>query len=161
MTTTEISTLRYQPIPAEVLEHARTVGLDASGNPVEHLIADGGEPLRCCLRNAEPGESAILFGYEPPIPASPYRAMGAVFAHAEPCAGPKTTDTYPADWVGRPQALRAYDARGWIHPATTTHDGADPDAAVAAILADETVAQLHSHNLAYGCYMFAVTRAIP
>lgn len=84
--------------------------------------------------------------------------MGAVFAHAELCAGPERTDAYPADWHGRPQALGAYDERGWIHPATTMHDGSDPEAVNAAILADATVVQLHSHNLAYGCYMFAVTR---
>jgi hypothetical protein len=158
MTPTQTTTFSYLPLPSEVLDDLRASGRDASGNPIEHLVAEGGEPLRCCLRTAQPGEAAILFGYEPPLPASPYRAMGAVFAHAEGCDGPERSDAYPTDWYGRPQALRAYDERGWIHPATTTHDGSDPEAEIAAILADPTVVQLHSHNLAYGCYMFAVTR---
>ena len=78
-----------------------------------------------------------------------------MFVHAEPCGGP--TDTgYPSEWR-RPQVLRAYDERGWIHPATTTHDGTDPEAALARVLATPGVVEVHSRNVAYGCYMFAAT----
>jgi len=140
------------------LNDLRLSGLDASGNRVERLIASGGEPVRCCLRDAAAGEELILFGYEPPLPASPYREVGAVFAHATPCAEPATESRYPADWYGRPQVLRAYDKRGWIHPATQVHDGRDPEAAIRAVLADPTVALLHSRNIAYGCFMFAAAR---
>ena len=54
--------------------------------------------------------------------------------------------------------LRAYDARGWIHPSTRVHDGSDPEAAIAAVLAHQDVVEVHSRNVAYGCYMFRVTR---
>jgi Protein of unknown function (DUF1203) len=157
MTTT--ATFQIQAIPADVLDGVRASGVDTSGNPVEHIIAKGGEPLRCCLRGAERGEELILFGYEPPIPASPYREIGAVFAHARPCAGPAAADRYPSDWLGRAQVLRAYDRRGWIHGATRTHDGKDPEAVIAEMLADPDVEQIHSRNIAYGCYMFKITRA--
>ena len=53
--------------------------------------------------------------------------------------------------------LRAYDNRGWIHPATRVHDGSDPEAAIAAVLAEPGVVEVHSRNIAYGCFMFAVT----
>lgn len=138
----------------DVLARVRTTGVDVSGTPVVHLHADGGEPLRCCLRNAEPGEPLILFGYEPPIGASPYREIGAVFAHAEPCTGPSAG--YPAAWRGKPQVLRAYDRRGWIRDAVV-HDGRDPEAAIARLFADPETVQLHSRNVAYGCFMFVVT----
>jgi hypothetical protein len=162
MTTTAIPFL-IEAISAEVLAGVRASGADVSGNPVEHLVAEGGEPLRCCLRDAESGERAILFGYEPPIcsppiPASPYREIGAVFAHAERCAGPVPRQGYPPDWRGRPQVLRAYDRRGWIHDATRVHDGDDPVAVIAEMLADPDVVRIHSRNVAWGCYMFAVTR---
>ena len=75
-----------------------------------------------------------MFGYRPPTPQGPYREVGAVFAHADRCEG-YAGDGYPSDWLDRPQVLRAYDDRGWIHPATTTHDGTDPEAALAAVLA--------------------------
>lgn len=122
--------------------------------------AGGGEPLRCCLRDAVEGEELLLFNYEPPLPgdASPYQEKGAVFTHAGECAGPASVTSYPPDWVGRRQALRAYDERGWIHPSTHVHDGTDPDAAIASVLAHPEVVEVHSRNLAYGCYMFRVTR---
>jgi hypothetical protein len=122
------------------------------------MTATGGEPLRCCLRDAAEGEELLLFNYEPPLPDSPYREKGAVFTHASPCEGPSSVTSYPADWMGRPQALRAYDSRGWIHPATRMHDGTDPSAALAEVLAEPGVVEVHSRNLAYGCYMFRVTR---
>ena len=158
MTTTTTTAFQVRALPAEVLDAVRSSRVDVSGHPIEHLVAAGGEPLRCCLRNAEPGEQTILFGYEPPIPASPYREIGPVFAHAQRCAGPARIDGYPAGWRGKPQVLRAYDRRGWIHPATRVHDGTDPEAVIAEILADPDVAQIHSRNVAYGCFMFTVVR---
>ena len=131
--------------------------LTARGDGVT-VTAGGGESLRCCLRDANAGEDLVLFNYSPPLPdGSPYQERGAVFTHAGPCAGP-ASGGYPADWVGRPQVLRAYDARGWIHPATCVHDGSDPEAAVAAVLAHPEVVEVHSRNVAYGCYMFTITR---
>lgn len=64
---------------------------------------------------------------------------------------------YPRDWSRRPQVLRAYDERGWIHPATLVQDGTDPAAELAAVLAEPGVVVVHSRNVAYGCYMFAAT----
>jgi uncharacterized protein DUF1203 len=155
--TTTANPFQIHSLPAEVCDGVRAGGVDASGTPVEPVVADGGEPVRCCLRDARAGEELILFGYEPPLPASPYREVGAVYAHAQPCAGPADAGSYPPDWRGRPQVLRAYDRRGWIHEAST-HDGQQPEAAIAAMLADPAVIQIHSRNIAYGCFMFAVTR---
>jgi hypothetical protein len=39
------------------------------------------------------------------------------------------------------------------------HDGRDPEAVIAALLADPEVAQVHSRNVAWGCYMFTIIRA--
>ena len=154
--TTLTSTTVIRALPAEVLDGVRTTGRDVSGSPVEPVWADGGEPLRCCLRDAVPGEALLLFGYAPQTPRGPYREVGPVFAHAGPCAGFPGTG-YPDDWRQRPQVLRAYDHRGWIHPATTVHDGSDPAAALAEVLAVPGVVEVHSRNIAYGCYMFAAS----
>jgi hypothetical protein len=148
---------RIQAIPSEILTGVRDSGRDVSDHPVTLVTAGGGEPLRCCLRDAVEGEELILFGYEPVLPASPYREIGPVFAHAGACPS-DTADGYPADWRGRKQILRAYDKRGWIHPSTRVHDGSAPEAEIAAILADPEVEQIHSRNVAYGCFMFAITR---
>ena len=158
MTSTTTTSFQVHALTSDVLDGVRASGVDVSGHPIAHLVAAGGEPLRCCLRNAEPGEDAILFGYEPLIPASPYREVGAVFAHAQPCDGPAHIEGYPAAWRGKPQVLRAYDRRGWIHSATQVHDGSDPEAVITGMLADPDVAQIHSRNVVWGCYMFEVTR---
>ena len=155
--TSTATTFTVETIAEQDLDRARGGGLDVSGNPVAHVTLAGGEPLRCCLRDAEPGEAAILFGYEPQLPASPYREIGAVFAHATACAGPESQTGYPTAWRGRPQVLRAYDRRGWIHTARV-HDGDDPESAIGELLADPAVEQIHSRNVAYGCYMFTIRR---
>jgi uncharacterized protein DUF1203 len=145
-------------IPEEVLARVRASGVDTSGNAVVELAAEGdGEPLRCCLRNARRGEAIMLFGYEPPIgEGSPYREIGAVFAHAERCGGP-VDGGYPEAWRGKPQVVRAYDRRGWIRDALV-HDGAEPEREIARLFDDPDVVQVHSRNVAYGCFMFRATR---
>jgi hypothetical protein len=154
----ESMSFEIHPLPIAILNQIRDTGRDVSGNPVERVVANGGEPLRCCLRDARAGEECILFGYEPSIPVSPYREIGAVFAHGVVCAGPQSTVSYPAGWLGRPQVLRAYDTRGWIHPATTVHDGSRPETVIGELLSHPDVVQIHSRNVAYGCYMFRITR---
>jgi Protein of unknown function (DUF1203) len=154
------ASVQIHALPAAVLDDVRASGVDISGSPVEQVAASGGgEPLRCCLRDAVAGERLILFGYRLDLPATPYREVGPVFAHADTCNRAEVTDEYPTGWLGRPQVLRAYDARGWIHPSTQVHDGSDPMPLIEAMLADPEVAQIHSRNVAYGCYMFKVTRA--
>jgi hypothetical protein len=152
-----MTTFRIHALPEEVLARVRASGIDASGNRVEEVSAEGGEPLRCCLRNARPAEALILFGYEPPIGNSPYHEVGAVFAHAERCAGPESGDAYPSAWRNKPQVLRSYDRRGWIRDAVI-HHGTDAEEHIARLLADPEAVQLHSRNVAYGCFMFRVTR---
>jgi len=39
------------------------------------------------------------------------------------------------------------------------HDGKDPETVIARLLGDPEAVQLHSRNVAYGCFMFVVTRA--
>jgi hypothetical protein len=156
MTTTQIAYAVHE-VPDVVLADVRSTGRDVSGNTVVQLTAEGGEPLRCCLRDAQSGEQLMLFGYEPELPPSPYREVGAIFAHAQACEGPGATDRYPSAWRGRPQVLRAYDQRGWIRTATV-HDGSQPDTVIADMLADPEIVQVHSRNVAYGCFMFQITR---
>jgi hypothetical protein len=153
-----MSDFQIHALPAGVLADVRANGVGVAGVPAERVVATGGEPVRCCLRDAAPGEELLLFGYEPPLPTSPYREVGPVFVHASACPGTAAPDTYPKAWYGRPQVLRAYDERGWIHPATRVHDGTRPEAVIAEMLADPDVVLIHSRNVAYGCYMFTVTR---
>jgi hypothetical protein len=154
---TSLAELVIVPIAREVIDRQRSIARCADDAASVEILATGGEPLRCCLRNAGPGESLILFNYEPLLPESPYREKGAVFAHASPCLVAPDAHEYPSEWRGKPQVLRAYDVRGWIH-AATVHDGASPEAAVRAAFDDSEVVEVHSRNVAYGCFMFAIRR---
>jgi hypothetical protein len=154
----DASLFEISAIPAELLSQVYATRTDVSGNAVVEVKATGGEPLRCCLRDALPGEDLLLFGCEPPLPTSPYREVGAIFTHAAPCGGPATTTTYPSGWRGRRQVLRAYDQRGWIWGARL-HDGTNPEAVIMELLENKDVVELHSRNVEYGCYMFHVRRS--
>lgn len=146
------------PIASEVIDERRSEAGRADAASAVALAAGGGEPLRCCLRNADPEEQLILFNYEPLLPdESPYQERGAVFAHQSPCDLAPNPRTYPPDWRGRPQVLRAYDKRGWIHSASV-HDGSSPEDAINAAFADSEVVEVHSRNVAYGCFMFSLRR---
>ncbi|MEV4120267.1 DUF1203 domain-containing protein [Micromonospora sp. NPDC049645] len=151
------TSFRVHAVAAATLDEIRRTGRDAADQAVESVVAGGGEPLRCCLRDAEEGEELALFGYAPPGTAGPYREIGPVFAHAAACSGPDGAGGHPAAWRGRPQVLRAYDREGRICGGRL-HDGADPETVIAELFADASVWQLHSRNVVYGCFMFAVRR---
>ncbi len=154
---TSSETFVVSALPSDLLEQVRRTDRDASGNPPARMVAEGGEPLRCCLRDATAGEALMLFGFEPPTPRGPYREIGPVFAHDEACRGWAGAG-YPSGFRGRAQILRAYDDRGWIHDASAAHDGSDAEGALAAVLAAPGVVEVHSRNVVHGCYMFGVTR---
>lgn len=148
--------LQIQPVDPVAVELARSTRRDVNDTPVETVLATGGEALRCCLTDAARGDDLLLFGYRPHLPAaSPYLETGAIFVHATTCVGPSSKSSYPSAWLHRPQVLRAYDRRGWIHPATTAHNGADAPTALRHVLAQEGVVEVHSRNTLHGCFMFA------
>jgi hypothetical protein len=155
------TTYRLLPMPPDVLADARAGRPDAWGHAAVGVTAVGGEPVRCCRTDAAAGERLLLVAFRPPLPRddSPYQETGAVFVHAEVCAGPVSADAYPVGWLPRPQVLRAYDERGWIHPATRVHDGTDPERELAEVLATPGVVEVHSRNVAYGCWMFTAVPA--
>ena len=147
---------RLVGIPEDVLDAIRRGEPDAWGRPADQVTAEGGEPVRCCRRDAEAGEHLLLFAFRPSVPGtgSPYQEVGAVFVHADPCQEPAEEAEYPPEWRARPQVLRAYDDRGWIHPATRVHDGTDPEVQLREVLAAPGVVEVHSRNIGYGCWMF-------
>jgi hypothetical protein len=155
MTTT---TFRIDAIPADRLNHLRSTRTDDAGEPLRPFVTDeAGAPLRCCLRDADAGERLVLIAYRPDGTAGAYREIGPVFVHAEPCEGYDPTIGYPEGFRPRPQIFRAYDKKGRITDAVLV-EGADAEPALEKLLADLGIATIHSRNVLYGCYMFAINR---
>jgi hypothetical protein len=129
--------------------------------PTEHarmLDSDGGDPLRCCLRDSHRGERIVLASVTPPGPRGAYAESGPVFLHPDDCGGPAQLG-YPDAFRRRTQVFRAYSADGRIVGGQVVRPEDDQEAVAEGLLADEGVAFLHSRNVVYGCYMFAIHRA--
>lgn len=171
-TLTDRRTFEVRPIPPEVVREL-LVRDDAGHPPRLQADADGGSPLRCCLRPARPGELTALVSYAPlrrwarqtGADPGPYDEAGPVFVHApgEPCAGPAGTG-YPG-WAARGnRVLRAYDASGCIIggrlvPADPDGSPASAEQALAELLGDPEVALVHARAVEFGCFTFEVRRA--
>lgn len=159
-----------RPIDPTALKQLRTT--DDAGRPcAPYVDAEGGDPLRCCLRPIAPGEKVALVSYAPlrrwaaETGATPgaYDEQGPVFIHAEECHGPAADSTeYPFARPGALRTLRRYNAEGRIvggrlleipDPATEGFD-----AALAEAFGDPEVALVHVRAVEYGCFHFEVRR---
>jgi uncharacterized protein DUF1203 len=149
--------LVFEPIPAAVLRQTRTTMTDEAGHPLTVAVdAEGGSPLRCCLRETRPGEEVLLIAYTPPGTAGAYAERGPVFIHAEACPGYLTPGMYPPELSHRQQVVRAYDGQGRIADGVLVADGEHALPVVRDLLARPDVELVHLRNVGYGCYNFAV-----
>ena len=159
MLATQVGRLSYLAIPAEELDAIRAAGRDEAGNPLAVQVhAEGGAPLRCCLRETVPGARVLLIAYTPPGGQGGYAERGPVFIHAEPCDGYRTPDRYPAALSHRQQVVRAYDRDGRIADGVLVEDGEHALPVIHDLLARPEVTLVQLRNVGYGCYNFAVRR---
>ncbi|MEU6593422.1 DUF1203 domain-containing protein [Streptomyces sp. NPDC046881] len=157
-----MTTYTVRPVPAGVLRELRTA--DDAGRPMAAAPdAEGGSPLRCCLRHSTPGEPIALVSYAPlrrwaaETGADPgaYDEQGPVFIHAEECPGP-AGDALP--FTDDHRTLRRYSADGRILGGRLV-SGADAFApALTEAFADPEVAVVHVRAVEYGCFLYEVRR---
>jgi hypothetical protein len=162
---TQTQTFAVRPIDPAVTGRLRL--LDDAGRVPETVVdADGGSPLRCCLRVSRPGERLLLASYAPlrrwviaaGVDPAAYDELGPVFLHAEACDG-TTDDGWPSELRGTPRVLRAYGAEGRILDGRVLTESDDPERVVDELFADDRVAFLHARALLFGCFTFAIERA--
>ncbi|MFF9569247.1 DUF1203 domain-containing protein [Streptomyces sp. NPDC014685] len=156
-------------IAPDVLEQLRERD-DAGATRRPVTDAEGGAPLRCCLRRSAAGERIVLVSYAPlrrwaagtGAEPGPYDECGPVFIHAEQCAGPAGGPGYPAALHGARRMLRAYDARGHILGGTLVElpveRAAEVDEVLRGVLADPAVALVHVRAVEFGCFLAEVRR---
>jgi hypothetical protein len=141
------------------LDVVRATGADGHGNQLVPFAATGqGEPLRCCLRYAEPGEDIALISYAPFEHASVWREVGPVYIHAGRCEGYMPTGRLPEQLASGPRVLRTYradDTMNYEHNTVVT-DEADLEPIIERLLGKPDVATVHVRTLAPQCFLYAV-----
>ncbi|WP_339129378.1 DUF1203 domain-containing protein [Streptomyces sp. f51] len=158
-----MTTYTARPIGAAALKELRDTD-DAGRRPVPLTDEEGGSPLRCCLRRAEPGERVALVSYAPlrrwaretGADPGPYDETGPVFVHADHCAGPAAPDTLP--FTNARRAVRRYSAAGHILGGRLAETPAALGEALTEAFADPEVALVHVRAVEYGCFLYEVRR---
>ncbi len=151
--------LSVHAIDCARLDVIRTCGADGHGNPLDPFGAVGqGEPLRCCLRYADPGEQISLISYAPFEHPSVWREVGPVYVHAGRCEGYTSTGWLPEQLATGPRVLRTYradDTMNYAHN-TVVNDEVDLQPIIARLLYQPDVATVHVRTLAPQCFLYAV-----
>jgi Protein of unknown function (DUF1203) len=157
MTTT--TRLHVQAIDPARLDQVRSSGTDGHGNELVPFAASGdGEPLRCCLRYAQPGEQITLISYAPFDHPSVWTEVGPVYIHAERCGGYRPDGALPEELSSGPRVLRTYrsdDSMDYEHNTVIT-DEAELAPIIERLLTEPDVAFLHVRTLAPQCFLYSV-----
>jgi hypothetical protein len=146
-------------IDPERLKAMREAGQDEFGNPWTLRIAEGWEPLRCCLTKPEPGEQIALICYTPWTSPSPWAEAGPVFVHFGECAG--HAGGYPRGVGHGPTMLNPFDADGarLYDLITFIEPGEDHERIVRELALRPEVQFVHVRSSSAGCFTFEVRAA--
>ena len=159
MSTRQTNSLRVRAIDPARLDVVRATGADGHGNHLHPFAATGqGEPLRCCLRYAEPGEQIALISYAPFEHPSVWREVGPVYIHAARCEGYTPTGRLPEQLATGPRVLRTYradDTMNYEHN-TVVNDEVDLEPILERLLREPDVTTVHVRTLAPQCFLYAV-----
>ena len=159
MSTYHTHSLLVHAIDPTRLDAVRTTGADGHGNQLRPFAATGqGEPLRCRLRYAEPGEQITLISYAPFAYPSVWREVGPVYIHAARCEGYPPTGRLPGQLATGPRVLRTYradDTMNYEHNTVVT-DEIDLQPIIKRLLSEPDVTTVHVRTLAPQCFLYAV-----
>jgi hypothetical protein len=159
MSTNNTHGLLAHAIDPARLNVVRTTDTDGHGNQLRPFAATGqGEPLRCCLRYAEPGEQITLISYAPFEHPSVWREVGPVYIHAARCEGYTPTGRLPDQLATGPRVLRTYradDTMNYEHNTVVT-DEVDLEPMIERLLSKPDVKTVHVRTLAPQCFLYAV-----
>jgi hypothetical protein len=127
---------------------------------VERHIANAnpGFPCRVSLRDADVGESVLLFNYEHHKAQSPYRASGAIYVRESAEDRQLDVNVVPEILRRRLLSIRAYDKDGVMLDADIV-EGIGLEPVIAGMFANNEVEYLHVHNAKPGCFAACVVRA--
>ncbi len=153
-------TIRFTPIPTDLVRAYQAGGVDANGQVPEWAVSDGqANPCRHCLKMIPNGAVMLILAHRPFPAPQPYAELGPIFLCAKACAA--------GGGAGVPQVmespdyiLRGYGANdrivygtGAVVPTDTIMREAERR------LADPHVAYLHVRSARNNCYQVRIDRA--
>lgn len=149
-------------IPVDFLIRAR-IGIDALGQKVKRIEAEGGEPLRDVLRRARPGERLILASFSPFALPGPFHEFGPIYVLESASREPVDRHRLPqagsaSDYLRDQFVIRAYSAEEEILDAALT-PAREFAATVDRFLDRPSTAFLHVRFPTYGCFALRIDRA--
>ena len=117
-----------------------------------------GYPCRVTQRDADKGEKLCLVHYVSHDSETAYRNAYAIYVRENAKEAAIFIDEVPPVFMGRPLALRCFNADGMLCAAHLVLPGQDPDAALRGALDNPLVAYIDVHNAAHGCFSARVER---
>lgn len=152
---------QINPLPSATFSHLFGLSddeLDSRG-VVARRVQDGDRcPCRISLRDALPGERALLLNYQHQTADTPYRSSYAIYVvegAEEAKLGP---GELPPVFRGRPIAFRGFSSAGMLLEASLSPGEASAPV-IRKLFENPEVAYLHAHNAMHGCYSARVDRA--
>lgn len=157
--------IRIAPLSPSFLETVRREGVDALGQPVERLVAEGGEPCRDVLRRARPGEELLLVSHSPFTVEGPYREFGPIFVLAQASDEAPVLDELPIEsgedgtdpYLRSQFVLRAYSREERIVDAEMVGPES-AESTLARFFASPETAFVHARFPVYGCFACRIER---
>jgi hypothetical protein len=157
-----MSTFLLHAVDRAELDAVRSTGRDVAGHvPEPFHDTEGGSQLRCCLRRSSPADRLLLIAHAPLAADRPWREVGPVFVHAEPCAGWTGGDgTVPAWFDDEARVVRAYDVTGGMRYDANrlVRAGEGVAAALDDVFRDPTVVEAHVRNSLAQCFVARAVR---
>lgn len=153
-------TVRFTPIPTDLVRAYQAGGVDANGQVPEWAVSDGqANPCRHCLKMIPNGAVMLILAHRPFPAPQPYAELGPIFLCAKACAAGGGADV-PQVMESPDYILRGYGANdrivygtGAVVPTDTIMREAERR------LADPHVAYLHVRSARNNCYQVRIDRA--
>lgn len=158
-----LTAVTIAPIRESFLRRVRSEGIDDQGQPVKHVVANGGEPCRDVLRRANAGEHLILASFTPFTKSGPYKEFGPIFLLARPSDEDVRRNALPqagspTNYLREQFVIRAYSTEEEILDAALINASSFADT-VAHFFRSSDTAFLHVRFPTYGCFACRIDRA--
>lgn len=131
---------------------------ELAGRNARRVLADAdrGFPCRVSLEDARAGDELILLNHTSHDVATPYRSSYAIYIRKQVAAA-AYVDAVPPVFEGRPLGLRGFDSDGNLRDARLALPG-QADEKIRDLFANPSIAYIHAHNAAHGCFSARVER---